>query len=330
MLPKVSIIIPVYKAQDFLKRALNSCIHQSLKEIEILIIDDCGGDNSLHIAKTFAANDRRITIIENPKNLGTFHTRKRGITQASSQYCMFLDPDDYLHTNACEIAYKAIVKHNVDVVHFGMSYMPKTFKRIKPIVYKGRLEGERMRYFLSARNNTQSLCDKIYKRQHLLQALSMLSFMPPPLNMLEDGLLVLVASFESQSYFGINQDLYYYYTNIHSITKDKTIARFAQKQSHLDKLLSVTSHLRTLCPTHAKLIEKYQYKIASTLMIESRDFSSFELYSSLQLLHKHGFNKTCDFSPYLKSTLLSLCYAFRWQNCVRGLIFICSFGLVRL
>ncbi|WP_300742836.1 hypothetical protein [uncultured Helicobacter sp.] len=94
--------------------------------------------------------------------------------------------------------------------------------------------------------------------------------------------------------------------------------------------MHITSHLCILYPHHHALIYKYQRKVASTLMIESRDFSSFELYASMQILNKHGFSKTCDIPPYVKSTILSLLYAFRWQNCVRLFVFICSFGKWRL
>ncbi|WP_300899935.1 glycosyltransferase, partial [uncultured Helicobacter sp.] len=273
--------------------------------------------------------DKRIRIVHNPCNLGTFHARARGILEAKGEYCMFADPDDYLALNACEVAYHTIEEKQVDIVHFGIDYKPRELKRIKPIVHKGRLEGEAMRYFLSAGNNTQSLCDKIYPKKILLQALKSCEF-APPLNMLEDGLLVLVASLHSHSYYGISQSLYTYCHNPQSITKDKSPKRLAQKQYFLDKLLHITSHLCILYPHHHALIYKYQRKVASTLMIESRDFSSFELYASMQILNKHGFSKTCDIPPYVKSTILSLLYAFRWQNCVRLFVFICSFGKWRL
>lgn len=327
--PLISIIIPVYNVESYIARCLDSCIHQTLRNIEIIIVDDCGSDDSIHIATQYALLDKRICIIHNPRNLGTFHTRARGILEAKGEYCMFADPDDYLALNACEVAYHTIEERQVDIVHFGIDYKPRELKRIKPIVHKGRLEGEAMRYFLSAGNNTQSLCDKIYPKKILLQALKSCEF-APPLNMLEDGLLVLVASMESTSYFGINDTLYFYCHNPSSITKRKDPQTFALKQQHFDKLLSITQELLSLYPKHTLLLSKYRHKVASTLMIESRDFSHNEFCQSLKILHKHGLDKRCDLPPYIKSTLLSLCYAFRWQNLIRLLAFISSFGKVRL
>ena len=330
MQPKISIIIPTYNVESYIGRCLNSCINQTLGDIEIIVVDDCGSDDSISIAKTYAKKDSRIHIVHNKRNLGTFHARANGIIHAIGKYCMFADPDDYFELNTCEIAYTAIISQQVDMVHFGIKYEPKTWRRIAPIVHYGILTDYKMRFFLNATNNTQSLCDKIYKRHILLKALKQCAFFESPLNMLEDGLLVLVASLESKSYFGIPQRLYIYYHNPHSITKDKSLQRFHTKQAYFDKLLHITAHLLTIYPQYHTIIKKYQHKVASTLMIESRDFSSFEMYESLQILHKHHLHKIYDIPPYLKSTLISLSYAFRWQNLVRLLGFICSFGKLRL
>ncbi|WP_104743300.1 glycosyltransferase family 2 protein [Helicobacter cinaedi] len=328
--PLISIIIPVYNVEQYIARCLESCIHQTLRNIEIIIVDDCGSDDSIAIAQHYADKDSRIRIIHNEKNLGTFHTRANGVRHAQAEFCMFADPDDFLAPKACEIAYNTITHHKVDMAHFSIAYEPKSLKRIKPIVHNGILKDDKMRLFLSGGNNTQGLWDKIYKTSILLVSLKKLDFFTPPLNMLEDGLLVLVASMESHSYFGQKTCIYHYCNNPSSITKCKDIETFTLKQQHFDKLLSITQKLLSLYPKHTLLLTKYRHKVASTLMIESRDFSHNEFYTSLQILHKHGLDKHFDLPPYVKSTLLSLRYAFRWQNLIRLLAFIGSFGKVRL
>ncbi len=328
--PLISIIIPVYNVEQYIARCLESCINQTLRDIEIIIVDDCGSDDSIAIAQHYADKDSRIRIIHNEKNLGTFHTRANGIRHAQAEFCMFADPDDYLAPKACEIAYNTITHHKVDMAHFSIAYEPKSLKRIKPIVHNGILKDDKMRLFLNGGNNTQGLWDKIYKTSILLTSIDKLDFFTPPLNMLEDGLLVLVASMESHSYFGQKTCIYHYCNNPSSITKCKDIETFTLKQQHFDKLLSITQKLLSLYPDHTPLLTKYRHKVASTLMIESRDFSHNEFYTSLQILHKHGLDKHFDLPPYVKSTLLSLRYAFRWQNLIRLLAFIGSFGKVRL
>lgn len=328
--PRISVIIPTYNTQEYIARCLDSCLHQSLKEIEFLIIDDCGQDDSIAIAKEYAQRDPRFKILHNPQNLGTFHARAHGIANAQGEFCMFADPDDFLHEKACERALMAITAHQSDMVHFGVCYHPRDFRRIRPLIHKGRLDGENMRKFLSAGNNTQGLWDKIYRTQVLRQALKKLDFIVPPLCMLEDGLLVLVASLESTSYVGLDECLYYYCFNPNSITKSTSLENFRKKQIQFDKMLDSTTKLFALYPAHTTLLQAYQRKVASTFLAETRHFGALELYSTMQILAQHGFEKNIDLPPYLKSILLCLRYAFRWQNLVRVFAFILSLGKLRL
>lgn len=153
----ISIIIPVYNVQDYIARCLDSCINQSFSDIEILVVDDCGSDDSVQIAREYAARDSRIQIISNPRNLGTFNARLEGVKHASGAYMMFVDADDYLVSDACERIYAKVdacatpnisessapltcKSHNEDtnslpdIVFFGMRFEPRTFKRVSPPV----------------------------------------------------------------------------------------------------------------------------------------------------------------------------------------------------
>ncbi|MCW1863973.1 glycosyltransferase, partial [Campylobacter jejuni] len=69
-MPKISIIMPTFNVEKYIVRAIESCINQSFKDIEIIIVDDCGSDKSIGIAKEYAKKDERIKIIHNEKNLG--------------------------------------------------------------------------------------------------------------------------------------------------------------------------------------------------------------------------------------------------------------------
>lgn len=96
--PKFSIIVPMYNVEKFIARALESAINQSFKDIEIICVDDCGQDKSIEIAKEFAKKDKRIKIVQNERNLGTFATRNNGALSAKGEYLLFLDSDDFLHS----------------------------------------------------------------------------------------------------------------------------------------------------------------------------------------------------------------------------------------
>src|SRR5699024_8084583 len=118
-MPKVSIIVPVYNVEKYLKQALESAVNQTLNDIEIICIDDCSTDNSLNILKEYQLKDNRIKIIEQKENKGQGVARNLGLNIAEGEYIMFLDPDDWLELNACEIAYNQISKNKNDIVFFG-------------------------------------------------------------------------------------------------------------------------------------------------------------------------------------------------------------------
>ncbi|EBI2345653.1 glycosyltransferase family 2 protein, partial [Campylobacter jejuni] len=78
-MPKISIILPTFNVEKYIAKALESCINQSFKDIEIIVVDDCGSDKSIDIAKEYAKKDERIKIIHNEENLGLLRARYEGV-----------------------------------------------------------------------------------------------------------------------------------------------------------------------------------------------------------------------------------------------------------
>ena len=115
--PKVSVIIPVYNTEEYLCKCLDSIIGQTLKEIEIICIDDGSTDKSLDIIKDYARKDKRITVISQ-KNLHAGVARNVGISVSKGEYIHFLDSDDWLDINSYKCMYDIITNINVDIVKF--------------------------------------------------------------------------------------------------------------------------------------------------------------------------------------------------------------------
>ena len=109
----ISIIVPIYNTEKYLKKCLDSLINQSKKELEFILINDGSKDNSEEIIKEY--KDERIKYYKN-KNQGIGKTRNFGIEKATGKYLMFLDSDDYLEKDACELLYKKAEKENLDLV----------------------------------------------------------------------------------------------------------------------------------------------------------------------------------------------------------------------
>lgn len=119
MKPKISIIIPVYNVEKYLCDTMNSVITQSLEDIEIICVDDCSTDNSLKILETYSKKDLRIKILKHKENMTASQSRKDGVLASTGTYIMFLDGDDCLFPDSCQIAYDAIEKYHTDIVHFA-------------------------------------------------------------------------------------------------------------------------------------------------------------------------------------------------------------------
>ena len=109
----ISIIVPIYNAEKYLNKCIDSIINQSKKELEIILINDGSTDNSENIIKKY--DDKRIKYFKN-KNQGIGKTRNFGIKKATGKYIMFLDSDDYLDKDACKYLFNKIEKENLDIV----------------------------------------------------------------------------------------------------------------------------------------------------------------------------------------------------------------------
>lgn len=124
--PKVTVIISVFNEENFIKKSLESVINQSLKEIEIIVVDDGSTDNTLKILNTYAKNDSRIKIISH-KNIGLGASRNKAIRLATGEYLAFLDGDDWLAIDAMEISYNEAKDKNTQMTIFQMiNYDNKT------------------------------------------------------------------------------------------------------------------------------------------------------------------------------------------------------------
>lgn len=111
---KVSIITPVYNTEKYLGRCVDSLINQTLNDIEIILIDDGSTDSSLQIAQEYAKKDSRIIVLSQ-KNAKQGAARNRGLDIAKGEFITFVDSDDWIELNFCELLYNAAVKYNVNI-----------------------------------------------------------------------------------------------------------------------------------------------------------------------------------------------------------------------
>lgn len=147
----ISIIMPIYNAEKYLNRSIESIMNQTYNNIEIILVNDGSNDNSLEICTNYQEKDNRIKLI-NQGNKGVSFARNRGIDEANGDYIMFIDSDDYIEKNMIEDMVAKITKDDIDLVISGikMNY-----------IRNGQVVGEE-RYQLK---------DKMYSIKEMLNAI---------------------------------------------------------------------------------------------------------------------------------------------------------------
>ena len=123
-MPKVSVIIPVYNVEPYLRQCLDSVVNQTLKDIEIICINDGSTDGSGKILEEYAAKDSRVKII-NKENGGLSSARNTGLDNISSEYCYFVDSDDWIELNTLEKLVNIITSNDVDCVVHSATNIPE-------------------------------------------------------------------------------------------------------------------------------------------------------------------------------------------------------------
>lgn len=115
-MPKVSVIIPVYNTEKYLPKCLDSVCNQTLKDIEIICVNDCSTDNSPEILQEYAKKDNRIKIVNRERNGGISAARNLGLDAATGEYIYFIDSDDWIDLDYIEKMFFAIENSKANVV----------------------------------------------------------------------------------------------------------------------------------------------------------------------------------------------------------------------
>ena len=117
---KICVIVPVYNVEKYIKNCLESLTHQTMKEIEMVFVNDGSTDDSAKVIEEYAKKDERVKLV-NQENQGVAAARNTGLKAAkNAEYLMFCDPDDEFDLTMCEKMYKAIEQSEADMACCGM------------------------------------------------------------------------------------------------------------------------------------------------------------------------------------------------------------------
>lgn len=239
--PFVSVVIPVHNVEKYLRECLDSVVNQTLKEIEIICVDDGSTDSSPRILEEYAAKDPRIRVIRQ-NNSGTSQTRKNGVAASRGAFLMFLDGDDEFVPTACEKALSAASRSGADIVQFGTEIVnvagvpheriAMNEKMLEP--FSGEIDCENLVEACWVKKKfSGNLWNKIFRGDLARKAFGCVE--DGYFCRAEDWYAFFIIAYLSRSYFGIADKLYRYNFGIgviggNELTMKKFDALLSQKK----------------------------------------------------------------------------------------------------
>ena len=221
--PLISVIVPVYNGEKFICQCIDSITNQTLKDIEILIINDGSKDNTLKVIESIAKNDSRIKIL-NQKNSGVSAARNNGISNSLGEYIAFVDSDDYIDKTMCEKMYKKAEEFNSDIVICNVNDVINDNKKVSLNLNEGIIDIRRLTgsEFLSNEyfKLGTAVWHKIFKSNLIKE--NKIKFINYSEVASEDTLFNYEAMLKAKRIYCIDEPLYDYKINENSLTKSKS------------------------------------------------------------------------------------------------------------
>ena len=249
---KISIVIPVYNAELYLKECVDSIINQTFKNIEIIIVDDCSPDNSEAIILEYMSKDPRIKYIKHEHNRSVLQARNTGITNATGDYIWCMDPDDYIPTLiGLQILVHTINSTQADVIQFTMEHPdPGIINWLLPLSDTLITDSQQIKNLYFDTMRAFNLANRIVTKDLYKKAIKNVS-QDLYLNMAEDFFICSLIMNSAKSYIGIQDSLYFYRQHQDSSTnKDLTSKLVSNHIGNFQQILDCLSLTLNIKHTH--------------------------------------------------------------------------------
>lgn len=251
---KVSIIIAAYNVELYIERCLDSAVEQTLKDIEIIVVNDGSTDDTLEKILIYANRDSRIKIVDK-KNEGLIEARKSGLEVASGEFLMFVDGDDWIDIKACEKLYKKSIELDLDILCYGLYHAFDDHLELKNIYDFKLVKGEEYLKLVLLNKARANIVLQLVKREFLIKNNIIL---PSNITYAEDLAITVTLACNEPRVGTLNEPLYYYYQRENSVTNKVTNKVF-------DVEVAVNSIRNSL--EEKGYLEKYYYEFEYLMFI---------------------------------------------------------------
>ena len=210
-MPLLSIIIPVYQAEKYLGKCIDSILNQAFSDFELILVDDGSTDGSEKICDEYARKDKRIKVIHQA-NQGVSSARNTGLAYASGEYITFVDADDWIEQNLFQECMKVAEKHPVEVIYHRFTkdiWKNNTASTVKKGVLgpEGYVSRKELKdYIIQSKGQLNSPVYSYIFSKKLLEDLSFDTSMPYA----EDEVFVIQAVTKASTYYFVKNEDYHY------------------------------------------------------------------------------------------------------------------------
>ncbi len=281
-LPKISIIMPIYNSEKLMDKPIMSVLNQTLKEIELICINDKSTDNSLKKLKELQKKDKRLKIINNKDNCGPGESRNKGIKIARGKYICFVDSDDWLEKDACDLLYKKAEQKNADVVLIK----PKLVFENKTILDKRLLKNKEQenKKIIFKKTIQRKIAWAPWSRMIKRELLEKNNILFPNLYVAEDMDFAYKTIYYANKICVENKYLYNYFLHEGSLTSYKNSQRRIDNYFESIKLLKQFLEKNNILKKHRNefiYFKLYNYLATYGVLINSKENFNKEYYKRI-------------------------------------------------
>lgn len=294
-MPYVSIIIPVYNAGPYIEACMASLVAQTLDNIEVLLVDDHGRDDSMELARRFVEahpSGKTFRFLTTPHNMGPGPARNVGIEAAQGEYVAFVDSDDVVEPGFCELLYREAKQYDADLTYCQAQLVKRdeALPMSNPLVKNGPFDGEQRRFFLT--HYTTLFVSFLYRRSLLNEY----GIRFPSTRSAEDSYFLTCSLLAATRIACVDKSLYHYLVHDESLSEVRNPKRYQDKIQSFDLLMQFAREKGLYEPDKAELDYIYlkkAYLLGIFTYIYNEDYPQTLVLNNI-------YNHLLSYVPYYK------------------------------
>ncbi|WP_042199052.1 glycosyltransferase family 2 protein [Paenibacillus camerounensis] len=315
----ISIIVPVYNAENYIDRCIKSIQNQTYSDFELILVDDGSNDNSFEICRKYSKTDQRIKLIRT-ENFGVSSARNEGLRIAKGEYVGFVDSDDWIEADMYEILIRNIIEFNADIsccnYYMNSDSSENTIENQEKYIELFNNVENCMNSFLERKIFGNSVCNKLFSTKVINHDFN------ESLAIGEDAIFLFESCLNSKKIISCNEAKYHYYVRIGSATKTSFSEKVFEILTFSDEIVKKVSNY---CPENINKAHAYAffsyYSVLNVIVYHKMEYKYSQQYRKVVSYLKSTTRKLISETSISKIKLLSF-YLFLFNKKIYRILII--------